>query len=149
MEAKHSHPNRPNDGIDLINVIKNKDLPFLKDHWLAEVRWEDKKLVSVYLHRIEGYILATTHLNSVEDSYAVVVDGQSLFAYNVGRFPIQGTYLFDRAYYESTEQKADRYQYLSYTCLQGDGLPPDLLVMLYDQHGKVLVEELYAKELAV
>ena len=149
MEAKHSHPNRPDNTVDLINVIHNNELPFFKGHWLAEVMWEDKKLVSVYLHRIEGVILATTHLNSVQDSYAVVVDGRAMFAYNIGRFPAKDVFIFDREHYQALEYKPDRYQYLAYTCLQGDGLPDDLLVMLHDQHAKSLVEELYAPALSV
>ncbi|WKN46468.1 hypothetical protein [Tunicatimonas pelagia] len=120
----------------------------MKDHSLAEVIWENKRMVSIYFHRIEGYVLATTHLNAVQDTYAVVVDGQALYAYNVGRFPCKDVYLFDEAHYLALEHKADRYQYVTYSCLRGDGLPDDLLIMLYDQHSKTLREELYAKELA-
>ncbi|MEQ9440347.1 MAG: hypothetical protein RIG62_14935 [Cyclobacteriaceae bacterium] len=147
MEAKHSHPNRPSEAVDLISEIRNNNLPFLKDHSLAEIIWENKRMVSIYFHRIEGYILASTHLNTVQDTYAVVVDGQALYAYNVGRFPLKDVYLFDEAHYKTLEHKTDRYQYVSYTCLRGDGLPDDLLILLYDQHGKRLREELYAKEL--
>ena len=148
MEAKHSHPNRPSGSVDLISSIQNNNLPFLKNHWLAEVKWEDKQMVSIYLHRIEGYILATTHANAVQDTYGVVIDGQAIYAYNVGRFPLQDVYLFDRGHYDSLDYKPNRYQYLKYTCLRGDGLPSDLLVMVYNQHSKELIEELYARELA-
>ncbi len=149
MEARHTHPNLPKGTVDLIQNIYNNDLPFSKKLCLAEVMWEDKHMASVYVHRIEGIILADTCLNPIKDSYAVIVDGAALFAYNIGRFPQKQFFLFDRHHYETLTNKTDRFHYLAYTCLGGDGLPPDILVHVYDQHAKKMLEEIYLKELSL
>ena len=147
MEAKHSHPNCPKGTVDLVENIYNNDLPFTKNIWLAEVIWDDAMMASIYLHCIEGVILADTYLNSTRDSYAVITDGPAIFAYNIGRFPMTHFFLFDRDYYESLEDQFLKCQYVAYTCLGGDGLPEDTLVHLYDQRAKLRIDELHLSEI--
>lgn len=147
MQARHSHPNRPKGSVDYIRDIYQKDMPFSKGLYLAEVVWEDTKMASVYLHRVEGLVQADTYQNEQRDTYAVIVDGPVMYAFNIGGFPEPQFFLFDRTHYETIDKKAERFHYLTYACLGGEGLPEDTLVHLYNQHKKIMLEEFYLTEL--
>ena len=143
MQARHSHPNKFKDSTDYIKEIFHPDLPYGQGLFLAEVVWEDAKMASVYLHQIEGLIQADTNLNQQRDTYAVIVDGPVMYAFNVGGFPEPQFFLFDIDHYQMLEDKEERFRYVCYACLGGESLPDDILVHVYDQHKKELIEEFY------
>ncbi|MEK6480938.1 hypothetical protein WJR50_25575 [Catalinimonas sp. 4WD22] len=145
MQALHSHPNKPKGAADFIKNIVQNDIPFSKGLYLAETVWEDPKMASVYLHRLEGLIQADTALNSQRDTYAIIIDGPVMYAYNVGGFPQPDFYLFDFSYYQTIEEKSERFRFLSYACLGGENIPENTLVLLYDQHKKIMLEEFYSE----
>lgn len=78
-----------------------------------------------------------------------MVVGPVMYAFNTGGFPEPQFFLFDRTYYATIEEKAERFHYLSYACLGGEGLPDDLLVHLFDQHRKIILEEFYLEALSL
>lgn len=143
MQARHSHPNRPKGSADYIKEIYQSDLPCAQGLYLSEVIWEDTQMVSIYLHRIEGLLQADTYLNEQQDTYAIIVDGPVMYAFNIGGFPEPQFFLFDFAHYQTLKDKEDRFHYLAYACLGGEGLSNNTLIHLYDQHRKVMLEEFY------
>lgn len=93
--------------------------------------------------RIEGLIQADTSLNEQGDTYAMIVDGPVIYTFNIGGFPEPQFFLFDFTHFQTLKDKEERFRYVCYTCLGGESLPDDILVHLYDQHKKEMVEEFY------
>jgi len=145
MIARHSHPNRSSAPQDFIKQIYQTALPHSESLYLAETIWDDKQMVSIYLHRLEGLIQADTYLLDQRDTYAIVVDGAVMYAFNVGGFPEEQFYLFDLEVFHAFSDKSDRLNYLSYVCLGGDTslLNEKMLIHLFDQSRKIMLEEFY------
>ena len=142
MQALHTHPKRPKEYADYIKDIFHDNLYHPEGLVLAEVKWEEKAFASVYLHKIHSIISANTNYIKERDTYAVIVDGAVLMAYNIGGYPWEGIYLFDRLHYDNLTEKMDKFDYVAYTCLGGPGLPPDFLLHVYDHTTKKRLDEI-------
>lgn len=122
MIALHSYPHQPKKGdVDLVDKICQDHLHHEKGLSIARVERTSDAVVSIYLHRIQNMISATTHCMNYPDTYAVVIQ-RGMMAYNIGAFPLDNIFIMDRIYYDTLERENTRFAYLVSRCLHAS--PP-------------------------
>ncbi len=137
MQVRHSHPSLPEGQADYLKDIITKNLPFSKGLDLAEIeRLSDARgeLVTIYLHKIQGMIQATTDFITYPDTYVIIADGKSFFAYNVGGSPLSAMKLFDRSHYDTLITFEDKLGYVTHGLLGSVPLRSGGNLHVVDQH---------------
>ncbi len=149
MQARHNHPALPDGKADYINKIIERELTLGSNLCLAQVDRlsmgnNEPELVTVYLHKIQSFMQATTDYITYPDTYAIIADGTALLAYNIGGSPSGLVTLFDKKHYDQLINRSEKLAYVTHTCLGTVPLRSGSELNVVDQHLKKSLDYIMA-----